>query len=403
MAENVKIPLPEFIKVFTANNIAVPKAMALSAKIYKQSNTPAHLAQLDDRKLISAGIDNKDDRKAIITALRQSGYLSSDPRKKLEKTEDGTAAGPSTTSAVQAVITPPKRKRKRPDDHNEFLPKGPVDEAANYGSLDFGEILDEEILMRKTTEVNRAPIMTLWAMTVAERLGFRREEALSIASVYTEMNAMTKGVSLGIYQNRKEQGREAVKGGSQSYIEFMGRRMWVSVSRYSQHTSHQSTRPLYRTQMQQWRALSDGAPVEPSSAFSYVSRAFRQTTPYITGALKLLANSFDVEELNGLAWGLYAEFRPTVNRWGARSEVKCSTILDLRKKGSEPATMHVANTANNIHVKHDAVDDNPPDQKKTKLLSLEEYEAALDEDFDYKFIGPDLTNSNEVSYPTIRQ
>ncbi|KAG6869261.1 hypothetical protein C0993_000014 [Termitomyces sp. T159_Od127] len=180
MTENVKIPLPKFIKVFTTNNVPVPKAMALSATIYKQFNTPARLAQLDDRKLISAGVHSKDDRKTIISALRKSAYLSSDPRKKLEKVQDRPVDGPSTTSAVQAAITPPTRKRKRPDDVNEFLPKGPADEAANYGSLDFGEILDEEILMTKTTVVNRAPLMTLWAMTVAERLGFRREEALSI-------------------------------------------------------------------------------------------------------------------------------------------------------------------------------------------------------------------------------
>ncbi|KAG6890538.1 hypothetical protein C0992_000798 [Termitomyces sp. T32_za158] len=367
MAENVKIPLPKFIKVFTTNNVPVPKAMAISATIYKQFNTPAQLSKLDDQKLISAGINSKDDRKAILSALRKSGYLPTDPRKKLEKAEDR----PSTTTAVQAAITPPpKRKRKRPGDVNEFLPKGPTDEAANYGSLDFGEIVDEEILMKKTTVVNRAPLMTLWAMTVAERLGFRREEALSIASVYTEMNALTKGVSLGIYQSGKVSNMEAVGGGSQSYIEFMGRR------------------PLYRTQTQQWRALSNGTPAEPSPAFSYISRAFRQTTPHISGALRLLASSFNVEDLNGLAWGLYAQFRPTVDQWGAKSEVKCSTILDLRKD-LKSAREHVVNTANIVQVKDEIVDDDLPKRKRANL-SLEEYEATLDEDFNYDSIGPDL-------------
>ncbi|KAG6857107.1 hypothetical protein H0H87_009668 [Tephrocybe sp. NHM501043] len=393
MTDNVKIPLPKFLKVFTGNNVAVPKAMALSAKLYKQFNTPAHLAQLNDIKLVSAGIDSKDDRKAVLSALRKSGYLPTDARKKLEKTEEGPVAGPSRTSAVQAVTTPPKRKRKRLDDVNEFLPQGPADEAATYGSLDFGEILDEEILKSKATVVNRAPLMTLWAMTVAERLGFRREEALSIASAYTEMNAITKGVSLGIYDAGKERGIEAIKGGSQSYIEFIGRR------------------PLYQTQTQQWRALSNGTPVKPSTAFSYISRAFRQTTPHITGALNLLANSFTVDEINGLAWGLYAEFRPPVDQWGARSEVKCSTILGLRKKDGDPTprilssvrgegtvdtedgrelnlgTSHCDARKVESIIKHEdgiAMELNDqPDRKKVKLLSLEEYEAALDQDFAY--------------------
>lgn len=34
--------------------------------------------------------------------------------------------------------------------------------------------------MTKSAIVNRAPVMTAWAMVVAERLGFKREEALSI-------------------------------------------------------------------------------------------------------------------------------------------------------------------------------------------------------------------------------
>lgn len=381
--QHVKIPLPKFLKLLTSNNVPMPKAMVLSAKIYKQYNTSAKLALLDDIKLVTAGLDNKDDRKAVLTAMRESGYLASDARKVAKKTEEcavgGLSAGPSlpsTPGAIQAVTTPPKPKRKRIEDTNDLLPKGPVDEAANYGSLDFGEVLDEQVLENKSTVVNRAPLMTAWATVVAERLGFRREEALSIASVYTEMNAVTKGVSLGIYQSGKERGMEAITGGSQSYIEFMGRRI-----------------PLYQTQTQQWRALSNGSPVKPSTAFSYISRAFRQTTPYIVGALKLLADSFSAEEVNGLAWSLYAEFRPTVDQWGARSEVNCSTILDLRKK-DVGSTQCVPNPEDIIKHEDVAEEDEAeaptPARKKAKPLSLEEYEAALDQNFTYDDVDLDL-------------
>ena len=44
------------------------------------------------------------------------------------------------------------------------------------------------------------------------------------ASVYTEMNAITKGVSLGLYPDGKQKGREASRTGSQPYVELMGRR-----------------------------------------------------------------------------------------------------------------------------------------------------------------------------------
>ena len=53
-------------------------------------------------------------------------------------------------------------------------------ESAKCGSFDFKEVLDEDILKRKSTVINRAPVMTAWATVVAERLGFGREEALSI-------------------------------------------------------------------------------------------------------------------------------------------------------------------------------------------------------------------------------
>ena len=91
--------------------------------------------------------------------------------------------------------------------------------------------------------MNRAPVMTAWAMVVAERLGFRREEALSIgesglkrsahnitanvhhpASAYTEMNAITKGVSLGIFEKDKADKIELTKEESQPYVDIMGRR-----------------------------------------------------------------------------------------------------------------------------------------------------------------------------------
>lgn len=41
--------------------------------------------------------------------------------------------------------TPTKGKRKRRDNVNEFLPDGPVDEAAKYGDHVFDEVLDEEV------------------------------------------------------------------------------------------------------------------------------------------------------------------------------------------------------------------------------------------------------------------
>lgn len=135
------------------------------------------------------------------------------------------------------------------------------------------------------------------------------------------------------------------------------------------------SRPLYRTQTDQWRALSNGSPIPPGTAFSYIFRSFRQTTPHIIGALKLLAGSFSVQELNSKAWSLYADFRPAVDQWGKRSEVKCSTILALRKTDAGPSVEppNVQEVVKFEDQNHDNTPDMSPEPKRTKTLTLEEY------------------------------
>jgi len=65
---------------------------------------------------------------------------------------------------------------------DDELPDRPPEEmeSAKCGNFDFKEILVEDLLRLKSTVINRAPIMTAWATIVAERLGFEREESLSI-------------------------------------------------------------------------------------------------------------------------------------------------------------------------------------------------------------------------------
>ena len=46
--------------------------------------------------------------------------------------------------------------------------------------------------------INWAPVLTLWAAVVAERLGFDRETALTLEQAVAGLSAYAKGVSLGI-------------------------------------------------------------------------------------------------------------------------------------------------------------------------------------------------------------
>jgi len=246
----------------------------------------------------------------------------------------------------------------------------PQEEVVGLESLDFKEVTEEAELLHRSTIINRAPIMTTWAMVVAERLGFRREEALSIASVYTEMNAVSKGSSLGIIKKDQSAAGEVLASPSQPHIDLMGRRI-----------------PLLSDKDGQWRALTPaGTPVWPESAYSYMTNALRQTTPYIIGAMRLLAATYTAAELNQKGFGFYASFRPQVEQWGGRSTVRCKDILELRKKppketdsdGREQSGTEYTCGADKFISKRTAA------LSSRAGLSLEEYEAALSREDPYE-------------------
>lgn len=205
------------------------------------------------------------------------------------------------------------------------------------------------------------------------------------------MNAISKGVSLGIYDKKREADLEASHaGGAQPYVDLLGRRV-----------------PLYRIASGSWRAFTTedssgsstpgGGGVPPGAAYSYITRALRQTAPAVLGAMRLLAESYsDPMELNRVGFALYADFRPDVNGWGKRGELKCETLLGLRKKGlkDEPrlgrnsSEVAMAEEGSRMAVKHGEPDngepveseqDDVPAGKKSKLEPNDSFDASFDD------------------------
>lgn len=330
MPDDQKLSLQAFLQVLTSKSLPVSRAIVVAGKIYKDYNTPARLGELTDSKLAALGVLDKDDRGRVISALKAAGFRAvaiANAKQQEAKKRRATdlSEESSTKNGEPSTAPPPLKKRKRDAsriEKNEFLPGPPPEEGAALGSLDFHELLDEDALMRKSAVVNRAPIMMAWSCVVAERLGFSREEALSIASVYTEMNAISKGVSLGLYDKKRETDLKAAHaGGAQPYVDLLGRRV-----------------PLYRSASGAWRAFtaedsSGGGGGTPGAAYGYITRALRQTAPAVLGAMRLLAESYsDPTELNRVGFALYADFRPEVTGWGKRGELRCEVLLALRKK-----------------------------------------------------------------------
>src|SRR5271169_6628148 len=76
-----------------------------------------------------------------------------------------------------------------------------------------------------TVLINRAPVLTLWATTVAERFGFDHDEALSLGKAVAGLTAQSKGRRLGIYKPVPQDVKKARarRRGEEFRIEICGR------------------------------------------------------------------------------------------------------------------------------------------------------------------------------------
>jgi hypothetical protein len=165
----------------------------------------------------------------------------------------------------------------------------------------------------ETVTINRAPVLALWATVVAERLGFSRDEALSLGKAVTGLNAQAKGQHLGIYK-KHEIPRERREGRADS-VELFGREV-----------------PVTRTP-EGIRALNKGAPVSAESAQAYLETKFDEHLPAVRAAMEELARSMKPDVLAARAFTLYAQFRPQipegVKGWGAKGKLDLGLIRSL--------------------------------------------------------------------------
>jgi hypothetical protein len=168
--------------------------------------------------------------------------------------------------------------------------------------------------------VNRAPVLTLWAAVVAERLGFEREEALSLGRAVSGLTAQSKGRRLGIFTPSPKSVRRARarQRGEEFLVELCGRAI-----------------PVINTS-EGVRAVTKGKAVAPASAARYLESKFGPALPEVTASLHALAESFPPEQLAARAFPLYEQFRPAipsgVKGWGAQGELNLKHIERLARR-----------------------------------------------------------------------
>ena len=171
-------------------------------------------------------------------------------------------------------------------------------------------------------KINRAPVLTLWAAVVSERLGHSPETALTLGRAVAGLNANSKARRLGLVEEKKPEekpkapARPNVKAKS---VTVLGRPV-----------------PVVQTK-EGLRALAKDEAIKPASVQRYLESKFGDCLPEVRTALEDLARAYTRDQLEADAYGLYEKFRPEVPEgqrgWGAKGLLDLERIRRLAGRG----------------------------------------------------------------------
>ncbi len=170
--------------------------------------------------------------------------------------------------------------------------------------------------MASKLTINRAPVLTLWAAVVAERLGHTRDEALTLGRAVAGMNAQSKAVHLGLREpaSPAEKARRRAAAGPER-VELLGRAVPVV---------HTPKGP---------RAAKDGKADSPEAVERYLAGKFGDALEEARHAMAALAAKFPREKLAAQAFTLYEAFRPSIpagtRGWGAKGVLDLGALAKL--------------------------------------------------------------------------
>ena len=144
--------------------------------------------------------------------------------------------------------------------------------------------------------INRAPVLTLWASVVAERLGHSRSTALTLGKTIAGKVAFSKAQTIGRARKREIDPAPARKpaGEKTKLLAFMGRHC----------TMIETASGLM--------AISEGKPISPKEVETYLDEKFGDALEETRLVMTELANSRSPAQLGREAFGLYRKFRPSI-------------------------------------------------------------------------------------------
>ena len=166
-------------------------------------------------------------------------------------------------------------------------------------------------------EVNRAPVLTLWAAVVAERLGQPADTALTLGRAVAGSAARVKARNIGREERKSDRDADTAKLRSDHVtapVFLLGK-----------------TIRLLPTTDGELRTADGEQPADPMAVQRYLAKAFGDHLDEVRQAMDELANRYEPAELNRIGFRLYEKFRPDVppgnEGWGKRAVLDMEMIL----------------------------------------------------------------------------
>jgi hypothetical protein len=136
--------------------------------------------------------------------------------------------------------------------------------------------------------VNRAPVLTLWAAVVAERLGHPPDTAMSLASAVAGTAARAKARRLGIAEEQGK-GKDHDSTKPQGTARLLGKDVRLT---------HDADGVVLAD-------AGDGKPAPAAPVAAYIAKAFGSHLAEVREAMAALAAKHDPQELNRIGFRLY--------------------------------------------------------------------------------------------------
>jgi hypothetical protein len=164
-------------------------------------------------------------------------------------------------------------------------------------------------------QINRAPVLTLWAAVVATCLGHPRDTALTLGRAVAGSAARVKARSIGREERKADRAAETprlLEVHVTAPVFLLGK-----------------TIRLLPNADGELRAADIDQPTDHMAVERYLAKAFGDHLAEVRSAMEELAKRHEPAELNRIGFRLYETFRPDVSPgnkgWGAKA------VLDIEK------------------------------------------------------------------------